>query len=374
VFSKVCAVALLIAFFALATLIMGDSIFISLALVLFSFDANIFGLGHEIRAYELGAFFVTAAAVFFYKYLYQAANPRNLLLLGLFSVGAILCHYLSACVVLVFVGYLVFYQRSQIFKTSSILVLLVPIALMALYFGMAFSGFQHMAVQNSAIKEKFSKEGFSFLEVFIRTCSFTSRNFRVFFTAFNPNKLLAVGSLFILIGIYVAALKLAVTREMKRNLNLLFILGCSSSVFMAMLSIKSHHYMSFYNRYFIFCLPFAVLFMACALQVFYESVSVKKVLSIALLGVIVAPCIFVYTKFFMAELPKIKYNHSRIADKVLSDKVEKLLVPEMVDAMLVQCFLPASTNLQYSVDTSSKDFILISNSGQVRVPRVRNEH
>ena len=69
-FSKLLAIATLIAFYFLCGLFFGrGSPFTSVAIMLLAIDIDFIGMSHEIRAYQMGILFVTLAAIYFYKFI-----------------------------------------------------------------------------------------------------------------------------------------------------------------------------------------------------------------------------------------------------------------------------------------------------------------
>lgn len=356
--SKLCAVLALIAFFLLASQFLEGSIFISLALVFIATDTIFWGMAHEVRAYIMGILFVTLSVLYFYKYMYKGDKAWHLFLTGLFAASAILSHYLSAYVILVLLGYLFIVKKTALFALKNIVAIVIPLAVVGIYFYFAARGFQTMANQNSSIAAKTDEVAFSIAQVFMLSSKFAAMNFKVIFPFISGSNIVVLLSALLVIGIYIAAVWFANTPKEKRDLHLLFLLGISSSLFLGALSIKSHHYTALYARYFSFSLPFTSLFIVYALKVLYTSPRIKKIFSVALTTLIVFPAVGFFLFGIVKYAPKEKFNHIAVAKKIEVDKVNKIVIPDWTDAYLIQSFLPTGYNIEYIIDNTSKDFTL----------------
>jgi hypothetical protein len=200
---------------------------------------------------------------------------------------------------------------------------------------------------------------------------FTDVNFKVVLPAFKDAKALVAISFLIVAGIYAAALKMSASKEDKRNLNLLFILGISSTVFLALLSIKSQHYTALYSRYYSFSIPFSALFIAYALKVFFTNPGFNKLIAGAVTAIVVLPCVTVYLLGIIKNKPELKYNHLAIAKTIVNNNIAQVEVPDWNEAFLVNGFMPAGYKVEYLLNRSSPDFVLHKASGIEKVPLVR---
>lgn len=370
--SKLCAVGVLLAFFFFCRTLWADSIFTSLALILIGTDTVFWGMAHEIRAYELGMMLIIAAAAFCHRFVYGNARTSDLFLCGLMSVGAVLSHYLSAYAILVLVGFIVVFRYKELFKVKNIVAIGVPVVIAGIYFAAAASGFATMNRQNAAIAAKKAAHGpFAISHVITEAMKFTSGNFRFVESTFMGSTPVIVLS-FALIGVlYFAAIRLSPSGKEKRNLHMLFLLGISGTLFLSALCIKSHHYTALYFRYFSFCLPFAILFTAYALYVICTAGAVKKMAGVAIVCFVALPPVVLFAKVVGGRY-KVKYNHMMIARTITENKLEKLVVPTWTDAFMVQSSLPKGYKLNYAIDTTSKDFVLIKADSIVKkVPIIR---
>ena len=369
-FSTLCSIAMLIAFFVLCGLFFGNSIFVSVAVLLLTMD-NIFGMSHEIRAYTMGVFFIVTAGIYFYKFTYTESKPFYLLLTGLFSVAAVLSHFLSVYIVLVFLCVMLYVKRMALFSVKNILAILLPIALIGTFFFCAALGLQIMSKQNETIK--LAAKGFSMGEVFIRAMKYTAINFKVVFPAFVGKLPVVIMSFILLVGLYFFGTRSAKNTEQKRNLNLLFVLGISGSLFLSLLCFKSHHYTAIYYRYFSFGVPFCCLFTAYALFVIAGNSKVNNLVKAGLVAGFMLPTALLFVLGQVNAAPLVKYNHIAIARQIVQDNVTKIEVPEWSDALLIQCALPQGYKIDYVRTPLTTNFTLYKAAGTEVVPVIKND-
>ena len=368
-FSKLCAIVALLAFFWLCRLVFKDSIFTAVAIVLLATDLTFMGMSHEIRAYELGTCFVTLAAIFFYKFMYEEEKPFYLFLLGLFSVGAVLSHFLSVYIILVFLGYLVATKRAGLFKTRNLAAMAIPAALVAVYMWFAVAGLRQMSHQNEAIHEKVAVLPFSALHVLYRSMAMVSVDFDIVLQAFSNKKAVVLLSFILMLGLYIMAWVWAKQKEEKKKLNLLFLLGISGSLFLALLCFKSQHYTAMYNRYHSFCVPFASLATAYALYLIARASGVSTLIKAGLISVVMLPAVAL---FFIAARKTTttasEYPHIAVAEEIVHNNVSKVEIPEWDDALLIQAVLPRGYKIDYVLRPASPYFALYKNGAVVKVP------
>ena len=368
--SKLCALGVLLSVFMLCSLLWGNSLFTSLVIILLGTDGVYWGMAHEIRAYEMGMMFIILAASFCYSYLYKKSTPISLLLTGLFCVAAILSHYLSAYAVLVMLAYIIFTKKQALLKPANILAMLVPVLLVGVYFVLAAKGFATMQHQNAALVAKKGEANFQWSTVLLEAMKFTAYNFKFMMPAFLKSTLTITAAFVCIVGLYIAAIRLAASKVERRNLHLLFLLGISGTLFLGALCIKSHHYTALYFRYFSFCLPFATLFTVYALFVIKGNKAVHKLIVVAVGAIVTLPALLFFARNINSR-DALKFNHMQVAQKVTASGAETLVVPDWTDAFLVQSFLPEGCQVKYVLDTSSKDFTLVRNGVAQKVPVIR---
>lgn len=346
-FSKLCGIAALIAFFVLCNLFFENSLFTSFAMLLLILDNVFLGMSHEIRGYEMGAFFVIAAAVYAFRFMYVAEKPAYLFLSGLFAAGAILSHFLSVYAILVLFTALLVAKKSTLFSVRNLLALMVPVCILAVFFYATLSGLQNMNKQNDVIHKKAIVYGFSLLEVLFRSMKFTAVNFKAVFPAFRDKYPVILTSFFLILSLYIGSIRVAASKTEKRNLHLLFVLGFSGSLFLGLLSVKAHHYTSLYYRYYSFCIPFCCLFTAYALYVLSKSNQINKLVKAALFSIVVLPAAALFLSGFKNKNERRDYNHVATATEIVKGNLNRLEVSQWEDALLVQCLLPKGYKIDF---------------------------
>jgi len=371
-FSQLCGVATLLAFFLLCRQILGNSIFTSLAILLLVTDNNFLGMTHEVRAYALTVIFVTLAAVYLFRYLYQSDSTKNLLLTGVFAACAILTHFLSIYIVAVFLLALVISKGLKLFTWKNIMAMLLPIGMLAAFFLASYKGLQQINAQNQQIHDRLIAQGFSLAHVFFRSLTLTAINFKAVFPAFAEKNLVTLISIFLVGLVYFMALRSAQDKQEKRYLNLLFALGISGTLFLAMLSIKAHHYTSLYFRYFSFCLPFCSLFTAYALFLIAKQPKVMLAVKGAAITVMTIPACLFFVAVLWKGKPRLNYNHVAIARSISAQNVTKLEAPQWSDILLVHSLLPHGYNIDYVVNPATTNFTLYKSGTADTVAVIRN--
>ncbi len=370
-FSKLCAIVALLAFFWLCRLVFKDSIFTSVAIALLATDLTFIGMSHEIRAYELGTCFVTLAAVFFYKFMYEEEKPFYLFLLGIFSVGAVLSHFLSVYVILVFLGYLVVSKKARLFGPKNLAAMAVPVALVGVYLWFAFVGLEYMSHENDKFHDKAASVPFSAMHVLYRSVAMGAMDFKAVFPVFGERKVEVIFSFLLVVGLYIITLVSASNKEEKRNLNLMFILGASGSLFLAALCFKSQHYTALYNRYHSFCVPFASLFTAYALYLLFKSPHLSKVIKVGMLVVFLVPSCALFAVAARKKSTNAEYNHVAVAQEIVRDHVDKVEIPTWDDAFLLQSVLPNGYKIDCVLNVASPYFTLYKAGVAAQEPLIR---
>lgn len=369
--SKLSAAGMLVLLFVLCGLLWGDSIFTALALVLMCADGISWTMAHEIRAYEMGMMFIVGAAVFTYKYLYKTGNSKDLFFAGLLSVSAVLCHYLSAYAVLVLVAYILLNKKTELLRIKNIAAIAVPVALAGIYLVLAAQGFAVMNRQNSRIAQTHTATNdFSIAHVATLSMKFTNSNFKFVISSFTDSVIVTVLAFVFVIALYVVAVRLSPTKKEKRDLHFLFLSGMSGTLFLSLLCLKSHHYTALYFRYFSFCVPFATLFTVYALYIVYNSPRVKKIAGSAAIALVTLPTMGFFSIILKGGY-KLKYNHMNVARMITDKQVDKLIAPNWTDAFLIQSSLPKGYQLNYMIDSTTKDLILIKTDTVNKIPVLR---
>jgi hypothetical protein len=371
--SKLLAIGTLIALWFLCLLFLPDSIFAAVAILLLAVDIDFLGMSHEIRAYSMAIFFVTLAAIYFFKFMYRAGQPVFLFLAGLFSVAAVLSHFLSVYIILVLLGALILRKKTALLSAKNLLAMAIPVALIAAYFFFAYPGLQTMSKQNHDIQQNTLAAGFSISEVAFRAMKFTAIDLKAAFPAFKGSRPVILISFLFVIALYFAGIKAATSREQKVNLRLLFWLSAGSSVFLALLCIKSHHYTALYYRYFSFCLPFCSLYVAYLLSVFYSNERINKLVTTGLSAILIITPLVLFASAVKHGEATVRYNHPIIARLIASNGINKIEVPQWRDAFIIHSLLPAGYKIDYFRNPASTAFTLYNGGNEEKIPVIRIE-
>lgn len=370
--SQLCGAAALVALYFLCTLVFGNGIFTSVTLILMATDNTFMGMAHEIRAYAMGVLLVVIAALYYYKFTYIDEKPVYLFLTGLFSVAAILCHFLSVYIVVAFLAGMLIEKKRRLFSSRNIIAIAIPVILAGLFFWISRAGFATMSAQNQQIQQRTLNENFSAAVVLLRSMKFTAINFKIVFPAFYGAIPITSLSFLTMILIFTAAVRAAEDKTERRNLYMLFSLGFIGSLFLAFLALKSHHYTALYFRYFAFCIPFCSLFMAYSLSVFSKASFLHPLIKAGMFAIVLLPSCILFAKTIANHNPIVKYNHAAIANKIVAGKINRIGVPEWHDALLVQCFLPKDYKADYVLTPTLPNFTLFNGTTVETVPVIKN--
>jgi hypothetical protein len=372
-FSKLCAIAALLSLFFLSRLMLKDHLFTAAAVLLLGVDYGFISISHELRSYTMAIFFVTMAAAWGYKFLFQNGKPLYLFVTAAFSVAAIMSHFLSIYIVLVLFGSLLAFKSNALYYVKNIAALLVPVAFLALFLFYSRSGLKIMGHQNQDIQQAHATSHFNMKYVVFRSIRFTAINFKAIYPAVRNYKTVSILSFLLVIALYITGIKVANDKTERRNLHWLFILGVSSSVFLALLCVRSHHYTSLYYRYYSFGIPFCSLFVAWALYLCIKSSKVNKLIKYSLPVLVIGPVLILSVLQVRKDIPEVKYNHAAIAEEITRNKIDKLDVPDWRDALLVQSLLPNGYKIDYFRNPDVPFFVLHSATSEERIPVIRQD-
>lgn len=364
----------LIVVFLMATSFFGHNLFVSLAVLLLYLDVDFMGMSHEIRAYIMGMLLSALAGLSFFKFINDGSKTINLFFTALLSVAALLTHFLSVYIVLVLLLSILIIYKKSFFSLQNILALILPILLIAIFFYYSLSGIQIMSSQNVKIKAKAMAEGFSYVKVLFGTLKFISLNFKLVFPAFINRYAVSLISVLSLFTLYFFAFKHATSYAIKRNLHLLFLLGISSSIFLALLCVKSGHYTALYYRYHSFSIPFSTLFVSYALWILWSKFKNQKFRIVALVAIFMLPCGVYYAVAVKSHTARLSYNHMQVAATILKNNVTEIEVPDWGDAYLIHSVMPADCKVDYVRNKVSTYFTLKNANGSVKIEKLAKDN
>ncbi len=366
--SRLFGVACLVAFYFLSQKLISSPGFRALALFFLFTDAIFLGMSIEIRAYILGILFICLSALYLFRFIYEEESPGNLFLVLLFSVGALLSHFLSVYILFVYGLILLAKKGKGLFAKRYVVPILLPLLLLAVYFLFSFRGLLIMDKQNAAITEA-RKSDFSYTGVFFNFIKFTTQNIKILLPAFNPSNVIKLVSAAIFIIILIVAKRVAHEKRQKQLLFVLLGLALSGSIVLTALSLKAGHMTPFYNRYFSFSVPFNCLFIALFLQLLFQNVR-SAAIKYGALVFFVVPAAFLFYKN-VQQTENLKYSHVQIARIIADKKMTDVEVKDSRDATLIHCFLPGGYNLNYHVNPGATLFKAYNQSATEEIPIVR---
>jgi len=365
--SRLFSVLALISFYLLGKKYIPSPFFRSAAIFFLLADPVFLGMSTEIRAYAAGIFFITLSALYLSRFIDENDSPRNLFFAMLFSVCAFLTHFLSVYVLLVYGLLLIVIKGKKLLSRQYILPILVPAALLALFFAFAMAGLSVMNKQNATIAE-IQKTDFTYTSVFFNFAKFTANNLKVVLPSFHPSNIIKLVSLLIVVAMGISARKLAGDALQRRHANTLLVLALSGSLFLTALSIAAGHNTPFYNRYFSFAIPFNCLFVAYLLYLLFRQKS--ALLKYGALAFFLLPVAVLFYKG-IGQPGNLKYTHTDIAATIEEKNMTDVVVRESADALLIHSFLPNGYNLNYHIDPAATAFKAYNATESATLPIVR---
>ncbi len=366
--SRLFAIAALACFYILSRKFISSPGFRAAAIFFLCTDPVFWGMAVEIRAYMAGIFFICLSAIFLIRFLNENDSPVNLFFTLLFSVGALLCHFLTAYVLLVYALLLLVYKGKTLLSKKYILPVVVPVLLLGVFFLFSISGLQVMGKQNKVISE-IHKDSFTYSSVLFNFLKFTAVNMKVVLPAFHPSNIIKIIAAAILLLVYMAGRKAAKSNGQFKPMHMLLLLALSGSLFLTALSLAAGHNTPFYNRYFSFSIPFNCLFIAFFLQLLFQH-SRNAIVKYAALAFFIVPVVFLFYKGLKIQTD-VKYSHTQIAEIISSKNMTDVEVQEPGDALLIHCFLPKGYQLNYHIIPTATEFKASNQSLTEAVPIVR---
>jgi hypothetical protein len=242
----------------------------------------------------------------------------------------------------------------------------VPILAVAVYMYFSFAGLAAMKPENEAVRATLETP-FTLSEVLYRSAQLIPADFRVVFPAFTGAAPVLLGSLLLVVVLYVGGVRVARSSHERQRLHVLFVLAVSATIFLAVVSLAAGHYKFLYYRYHSFGVPFACLFTAYALATLLKTPKATKPLKVAAVCLIVIPCVALYATLFRTYRPPQRFSHVGVAREIATNGIAKVAVPEWRDALLLHALLPNGYVMRYVRNEGSPFFTLYEPDGQTRV-------
>ena len=368
-FSLFWGILVLISFYALCRFILGDSIYVAVAIALFFTDILFLNQTYNIRHYIMSLFVTNMCGIYFFKYYLRERIFRNLLLLGIWCALGILSHYFAIYIIMVFPVAILMQQKASFFTKKNILALAIPVIFLLVYFQFHWNPFQsndyyqHYIKKNRVVVDHSISISQS-LSLFLKSVAV---NFQVYYPLFKDQAIVRICAFFLVIAAYIFGLwKLVPDKEDRKKYHLLFALGFLSSLFIMVMAYKSRNSMLFSYRYFLFSIPYCVLFMTLFYKQLCNSGQLNMIARVAIIAMFVAPGVY-----------KFAATHSRHYDNGLEDNqlvtvheiqkkgLHKMDVPRAEDAVFINSLLPNGYEMTYTLKTQSDTATLYDNNGLV---------
>jgi len=375
-FSLFWAICTLIAFYFLCRRVIGDNLFTALALVLLFTNISFLAQAYSIRHYIMALFFATMSGIYFFKYR-DEKSVMSLLMLGLTCAVCIVSHYFTFYIILIYIAAILLEERLGFFKLKNILVLLIPLAMLAVYFHFHVSPIQDNHTYQNYIKHQplAINADMSLGNEFSLFLKSVSVNFMVFYPLFKDIFIVRIGSVLLLLAVYVfGVMKLFPDKEERRKFHLVFALGIISCFVLVALAVRGKNNMLFSYRYFLFSMPFCCLFVALFLKQLlrnaHTNVAVKGLIVVVLIG----PGLFKFVAMRMKRAANngLECNQLVVVDEIKKNNVHKLEVPEVVDAIFINSLLPANYEMTYTTNANTDTATLYYNNTTEKIHLAKN--
>ena len=371
--SVLIGILIMIAFYRLATQFFGDTLYTSLALIFFCTNMAIFNMTHDITPYIFSVFCVVMSGIYFFRYLYKASSPANLLLLGLWSAFGLMAHLFVIYIIAAYIITLIATEKAAFFRKSNILPLLVPIVLLVVFYApqalflIKYStDYRTHAVHTNVIINLSLSET---IQLFFKSVAI---NFKAIFPLFKDTTMVRAGSFFFVIIVYIFGARMfAHDKPVQKKYHLLFALGIISCLFLAALAAYTNNRLLFSYRYFAFSIPFCCLFITMFLRGILTADKLGMLYKLALPAILILPGLYEFTanRLHQTIIPN---NYVQTAEYIRQNNIHQISTPDAIDAAFINSLLPANYPMTYLMDHHSTDFILYRASTTERIPVINN--
>lgn len=366
-FSLFWAILVLISLYALCRLIFGDNIYTSVALALFFTDILFLNQAYSIRHYIMSLFVTNMCGIYFFKYYFREQSFKNLLWLGTWCALGILSHYFAIYIIMVFPVAILMKEKAGFFTKKKILALAIPVMFLLVYFQFHWNPFQSNEYYQHYIKRNrvVVDHSVSISQAFSLFLKSVAVNFQVLYPLFKDKALVRIGSFLLVVAAYLFGVwKLVPEREDRRKYHLLFALGFLSSIFMTVMVIKTKNSMLFSYRYFLFSIPYCVLFMTLFFRQLCLQGKLNIVLRVAVIAVFVAPGIFKFVATHRRHYDNgLEDNQLVAVHEIVKKNIHKMETPRPEDAVFINCLLPLNYEMTYTLQTKTDSATLYDNEG-----------
>ncbi len=339
------------AFYVLCRKVTGDSIYTSVALILFFTDILFLNQAYSIRHYIMGLFAAIMSGICFFRYLFEEKSVKNLLWLAIWCALSIISHYFTIYIILVYPVAILAEERMKFFTWKKMTVLALPVVFLLVYFL-----FHQNPLQTTGNYQQYVKSphitinndiGFRpAVSLFLRSVAV---NFLVYYPLFRNKAVVLAGSALIVLIVYLAGIwKLVPDKEDKKKFSLLFALGIFSCFFITAMAVTTRTNMLFSYRYFLFSMPFCVLFITLFIKQLCTQGKMNMALKIAVVAILVAPGFYKFIATHRRQHDNgLECNQLTAIHEIKNRDIHKMQVPRTVDAVFINSLLPATYSMTY---------------------------
>ena len=356
-FSLLWGLLSLVAFYVLCRKVIGENIYTSVALVLFFTDIMFLNQTYSIRHYIMGLFVTIMSGIYFFKYLFEEKSFKNLLWLGIWCALGIVSHYFTIYVILVYPVAILMEEKIGFFTWKKMLALGIPVVFLLAYFLFHQNPLQSTNYYQHYVKSQHIKinDNIGFWPAVSQFMRSVAVNFQAYYPLFKDKLAVRVGSAMIVILVYIVGLwKLLPGAEDKKKFNLLFVMGIFSCFFITVMAVETKNNMLFSYRYFLFSMPFCVLFITLFIRQLCVQGKVNLALKIAVVAVLVAPGLYKFIATHRRQNTNwLECNQLTAVHEIKNKGVHKMQVPRAVDAVFINSLLPVNYNMAYILNTAS---------------------
>jgi 4-amino-4-deoxy-L-arabinose transferase-like glycosyltransferase len=347
----------LLAFYVLCRKVIGDNIYTSVALILFFTDILFLNQAYSIRHYIMSLFVTLMSGIYFFKYMFEEKSFKNLLWMAIWCATGIISHYFTIYIIMVYPVAILAEEKAKFFTWKKIVAVAIPIVFLLVYFQFHWNPFQSTAYYQHYIKTQHIKinNDIGFRPAVAQFMRSVAVNFQVYYPLFRDNMAVRLGSVLIVLLVYFIGLwKLVPGTDERKKFHLLFALGILSSFFITVMAVKTKNNMLFSYRYFLFSMPFCVLFISLFIRQLCAQSNLNIVLKVAVVAVLVAPGFY---KFIAAHRGYhdngLECNQLVAVHEITKKGIHKIEVPHAVDAVFINSLLPLHYDITYTLNPTT---------------------
>lgn len=365
-FSVFWAISTLLAFYYFCRNIIGDSIFVSFALLLLFTDPIFLDRAYNVRHYMMTLFFIVVSGIYFLKYI-KTDSIKNLSLLCLFCALSILSHYATIAVIISYVLMILYTEKAKFFSLKKLSVVGGMGGILLVYFWInnPFNSLKYVQSYHNSGSTRLTS--FEYISYVLR---WISVNYQLSFVYFKDQIVVKTGSVLILISMFWVARRIWIKNESnKREFYYLLVMGISSILFLTLISLTDDKLLSS-RRHILFGIPFSVTFVAVLVKTIVER-NQLLLIRLCVLALFI-PNIIYFLYLRVSPATNIPCNHMLVIEKITTNNIHAIEVPNIADAVFINCFLPKQYDMQYRIVPKSTEAVLHGKAVQ-RIPLFNND-